>query len=343
MVNGRWNISGNIVQVNFNRYFQAFITCKNMAYLRLIRYKNLLIIALLQYMLRYALVLPILEHYELQPVLSDLRFGLLVISTILLAASGYIINDYFDIRIDRINRPDQVLVGRLIKRRTALFLHVVLSITGILIGFFLSYVSRKEVYALIYLAVPILLWYYSTTFKRHVLIGNLIISMLTALVALLVVSIEFAMLSRVHGVSVLQTKACSTAWFWAMGFALFAFITNLSREIIKDAEDVKGDKAVGCRTLPIAMGIPLTKAFVFLLELASLVFLWIIYFLIPEIQEIPYATVYFIVGFTIPHLLLMFLLKRAAKSSDYHWMSRISKLVMLLGILFLLLAGQYFV
>ncbi|MCU4176175.1 geranylgeranylglycerol-phosphate geranylgeranyltransferase [Carboxylicivirga sp. N1Y90] len=313
-----------------------------MAYLRLIRYKNLLIIALLQFMLRYALLIPILEHYGLQPVLSDFRFILLVVSTVLLAASGYIINDYFDIRIDRINRPEKVLVGKVIKRRVALFLHVVLSITGILIGFFLAYVARKEVYALIYLAVPITLWYYSTTFKRHVLIGNLIISMLTALVALLVVSIEFAMLSRVHGVQVLQTQACSTAWFWAMGFALFAFITNLTREIIKDAEDLKGDKAVGCRTLPIALGMPLTKAFVFLMELASLFILWIIYFLIPEIREIPYVKVYFIVGFTLPHLILLFLWYRAKTSKDYHWVSRISKLVMLLGIMFLLLAGQYF-
>ena len=313
-----------------------------MAFLKLIRYKNLIIIALLQVLLRYGLILPILQSFDMQPVLSHFRFALVVLSTVLLAASGYIINDYFDIRIDRINRPDSVVVGRKIARRTTLFLHVVLTITGMMIGLYLAYVTRKENYALFFIGIPVVLWYYSTTFKRHILIGNLIIAMFTAIVALLVVSVEFAMLSRIHGPNILESEACSTAWFWTGGFAFFAFITNLIREIIKDAEDVKGDKAVGCKTLPIAMGMKLTKLFVLLLEITSLTVLWLIYIFIPEISRIPYVTVYFIVGFTIPHLTLIYIWMKASNKTHFHGVSTMGKLIMLAGILFILLAGQAF-
>jgi len=313
-----------------------------MAFLKLIRYKNLIIIALLQVLLRYGLILPILQSFELQPVLSHFRFALVVLSTVLLAASGYIINDYFDIRIDRINRPESVVVGRKIARRTTLFLHVVLTITGMMIGLYLAYVTRKENYALFFIGIPVVLWYYSTTFKRHILIGNLIIAMFTAIVALLVVSVEFAMLSRLHGPSILESEACSTAWFWTGGFAFFAFITNLIREIIKDAEDIKGDKAVGCKTLPIAMGMKLTKLFVLLLEITSLIVLWLIYIFIPEISRIPYVTVYFIVGFTIPHLILIYIWMKASNKIHFHGVSTMGKLIMLAGVLFIVLAGQAF-
>ncbi len=114
-----------------------------MAYLRLIRYKNLIIITLLQILLRYGLIIPILEKYKIDPALSDITFFLLVFSTILLAASGYVINDYFDLRTDRINRPDNVIVGKLVKRRIALLLHVLFSFAGVFIGLYLSYITRK--------------------------------------------------------------------------------------------------------------------------------------------------------------------------------------------------------
>ncbi|TAJ15764.1 prenyltransferase [Marinilabiliaceae bacterium JC017] len=313
-----------------------------MTYLRLIRYKNLIIIALLQFLLRYGLLLPILAHYNLSPALSEVRFVLLVISTVLLAASGYVINDYFDMRTDRINRPGKVIVGKQVKRRIALLLHVLLSFTGVFIGLFLSYITRKESYALMYIFIPILLWYYSTTFKKQILIGNLIISLLTALVPYVVVSIEFAMLSRVHGSQILSTQACSTAWFWTSGFALFAFSSNLTREIIKDMEDLVGDKAVGCRTLPIEIGSSLTKILVVLMLSASVIILWSIYYFIPEVRNIPYSSWYFIILITLPYTGLIFQLAYAKSPKAYHRASTLSKLIMLTGILFIPLAGLAF-
>lgn len=313
-----------------------------MDYLRLIRYKNLLMIGLMQYALRYGLILPILNHFEVSPVLSHLRFALVVLSTLLLAASGYIINDYFDIRIDRINKPQKILVGKRITRRTALFLHVLLTVFGILTGLFIAYVARKETYAIMFIAVPVLLWYYSTTFKRHIVIGNLLISFLTGIIVLLVVSVEFAMLVRVHGQAIVRTEACSLAWFWTSGFAIFAFLTNFIREIVKDTEDIKGDRAVGCKTLPIALGIPLTKVFVLILISVSLMALWLIYFGVDAVSHIPYALPYFIIGFTVPHLLMMYKWVKAQTSSDYHLVSSISKVIILLGVIFIVLTGQMF-
>ncbi len=296
----------------------------------------------MQLALRYGLILPILQHHRLKPVLSDFRFALVVISTVLLAASGYIINDYFDIRIDRINKPDKVLVGRHIRRRTALFWHVLLTFIGIMMGLFIAYVARKEVYALMYIAVPIILWYYSTTFKRHIVIGNLVISFLTGIVVLLVVSVEFAMLSKVYGVAVLQTEACKVAWFWTTGFAIFAFLTNFIREIIKDAEDIKGDKAVGCKTLPIALGIDLTKVFVLVLEGLSVLAMWMLYFFVDDFRVIPYVLPYLVVALTIPHLFLIVKLIVAKKSQDYRLISQVNKLIILMGVLFILFVGQMF-
>ncbi len=313
-----------------------------MAWLRLIRYKNLIIIVLLQYLLRYHLLLPILDHFGVAPALSHIRFALLVIATVCLAASGYAINDYFDIQTDLINRPKKVLVGRTIERRKALLLHLILTFIGVFTGFFLAYVSRKENYVVMFLLIPALLWYYSTTFKKQFLVGNLVISLLTALVAWVVVSIEFAALSRQLGEGIIQSQACSTAWFWTTGFAFFAFLSNLMREIIKDMEDVKGDTNNGCNTLPIALGMRYTKALVMLLAIFSVVALWSVFAIVPELNSSVATTVYFAMAITLPYLFLMWQIRKAHLPRHFHMASSASKIIMLTGILYIIIAGMFF-
>ena len=314
-----------------------------MAFFRLIRIKNLVVIILLQYLLRYGLLIPMLEFYGMAPVLSHFRFALLVLTTVFLAASGNVINDYFDIKIDRINRPDKVVVGKVYHRRSVLLMHVFFTFIGVFAGFFLAYIYRKESYALMFILIPILLWYYSTTLKKQVLIGNLVISLLTALVPYFVVSLEFSALIRVHGEAVIATEACSTAWFWTTGFALFALISNLGREIIKDMEDVKGDKDAGCRTLPIEMGIKYTKAVVIALSLASIAALWTLFFVIEKLNESFITLVYFIALLTIPYLLMTWKVYSAKTSADFHKASQMSKIIMLFGILFILVVRTFFI
>ena len=313
-----------------------------MAFLRLIRFKNLFIIVLMQYLLRYGLLLPMLTYYGLEPVLSDWIFVVLVTSTVFLAASGYVINDYFDIKTDLINRPEKVVVGHVFHRRTVLLWHVLFTFVGVFAGLFLAYITRKESYALMFVFIPGLLWYYSTTLKKQILVGNLAISLLTAMVPYFVVSLEFAMLARVHGAAILSTEACSMAWFWTTGFAFFAFICNLSREIIKDLEDLKGDQHVGCRTLPVEMGEGLTKSVVLLLNFSTVLALWIIFFLVPELNSSRLTLFYFIMFLTIPYLLLTWIVLRAKDSKGYHKASQISKMIMLAGILFVFVARTFF-
>ncbi|MBN2167066.1 MAG: geranylgeranylglycerol-phosphate geranylgeranyltransferase [Marinilabiliaceae bacterium] len=314
-----------------------------MNWLRLIRIKNLFIIALLQYLLRYALIIPILTYYKVTPALSDFRFALVVFATLCLAASGYVINNYFDIQIDRINKPDKVLIGRIIKRREALFLHLILTFIGVFCGFYLAYVTRKENYVIMFFAIPALLWYYSTTFKKQILIGNIIISILTALVAYLVVSIEFAAIGRLNnGTDILNSKACSVAWFWTTGFAFFAFLSNLTREIIKDIEDMKGDQINGCRTLPIALGTRYTKALVIALITFSIIALWLTYFSVSELANNKLTLYYFIIALTIPYSYLMWSIKKARLPKDFHTASQVSKIIMLSGIIYIFIAGTFF-
>ena len=298
---------------------------------------------LLQSLLRYGLLIPMLENYGMEPVLSHFRFILLVIATVLLAASGYVVNDYFDIKIDRINRPEKVIAGNIFRRRTVLLMHVFLTFTGVFVGIFLSYIYKKESYVLMFILIPILLWYYSTTLKKQVLIGNLVISVLTALVPYFVVSLEFTALIRVHGEAIMDTEACSMAWFWTTGFAFFAFINNLTREIIKDMEDEKGDRKEGCRTLPIEMGIKNTKTVVIALTLASVAAIWGLYFVIPQLRNDLITLIYFASLLTIPFLLLVWSIHKAKLPKDFHRSSQISKVIMLFGILFIFVVRTFFI
>ncbi|PRY91947.1 4-hydroxybenzoate polyprenyltransferase [Marinilabilia salmonicolor] len=314
-----------------------------MAYLNLIRYKNLIIIVLLQILLRYGLLIPILNHFGVSPELSHLRFGLLVLATVLLAASGYVINNYFDVSIDRINKPDNVVVGRQVPRRTALLLHVIFTFTGVFIGLFLAYITRKENYALMFILIPGLLWYYSTTLKKQMLVGNLTIALLTALVPFVVVSIEFATLARVHGSIILQSEACSTAWFWTTGFAFFAFISTLMRELIKDMEDVEGDREAGCRTLPVEMGIDYSRSIVVILSIASVAALWLILIIVPQLRSSLITIGYFALFLTIPYVVLALKTLTSKTKKDFAFISGLSKIIMLMGILFIIVARTFFV
>ncbi len=313
-----------------------------MSFLNLIRYKNLLIIVLLQILLRYGLILPILAYYQIQPVLSTGLFAALIFSTVMLAASGYVINDYFDVRIDRINRPAKVVVGNSISRRLVLLMHVFFTLAGSFAGLFISFIFRKESYALLFIALPVLLWYYSTTFKKQMLVGNIVIALLTALVPYLVVSVEFTALVNRFGYDITNGEACSLAWFWTTGFAFFAFITNLVREIIKDMEDIKGDRLGGCHTLPIEMGIVNSKIVVNVLLGFMLLVIWSVYFYIPEVKNIPLAIPYLVGLLSVPVLILMVKVHTARRPVDFHRAGRLSKVVMLFGIFFITLVGMLY-
>ncbi|MBK7298829.1 MAG: geranylgeranylglycerol-phosphate geranylgeranyltransferase [Flavobacteriales bacterium] len=199
-----------------------------------------------------------------------IHFWLLVFSTGSIAAAGNIINDYFDTRIDRINKPDEVIVGRTVKRRVAMTAHMLLSGMGLVIGAFVAWRSGLLKLTWIPLFSIAALWLYSTNLKRSLVIGNVLVATLTALVPLSVGLYEIPLLAKLFadpvviaaGGEAYQMEAgfIIELWWWVLGFAGFAFLSSLVRELQKDMADVKGDAAVGCRTVPIVWGMRRAKA-----------------------------------------------------------------------------------
>lgn len=303
-----------------------------MAFLRLIRIGNLFFVALFQLILRYCVVLPVLERSGVEPMLTTTNFIILIIATVTLTASGNVINDYFDVKADRINHPESVVVDKHIERRTVVLIHVILTLLGVLCGLYISFVFRKETYAFLFVAIPAILWFYSTHFKKQMLIGNLIVALLVAVTACLVASVEFAAIVSNTGESIINTPACEQAWSYTMGIAFFAFVTNLSREIVKDMEDVEGDVQCGCHTLPADMGIKYSKYIVIAIEIVMLIALWASYALFDIFSTIPLTKYYFAIALSIPTIIICIKLACSSTRKQFHTINLMCKFVMLAGV-----------
>ncbi len=232
-----------------------------LTFFRLIRLPILLLIAAIQYLMRWCILEPMFRLNGFEFIISESQFALLVLSSVLVAAGGYAINDYFDAKIDRINKPKRVLVNRLIKRRVAMATHVVLSSLGMLIAAYVSWRLGVWQLSVIYFFVSFCLWFYSTTFQHQFLVGNVIIALMAAFVPLTVGLYEIPLqnqanvdLIRQYGFSVFNTPA-----FWVIGYAVVLFILTLAREITKDVVDMKGDRVFGAKTIPITLGVTKSK------------------------------------------------------------------------------------
>src|ERR1700744_3504058 len=228
------------------------------AFFRLIRWPNLVFIFLTQLLFYYFIQLPSFGGGSPQyaPALRPGLFYLLTLSSVLIAAAGYIINDYFDLNIDRVNKPDKLVVEKIIKRRSTILWHWMLSGLGVLLGFYVSWKLRNPVVGLANLGCVVLLWFYSTTFKRKLLIGNIIISLLTAWVILVLYVAEIRL-----NANPLYRETIARLLKFAIVYSGFAFIISLIREVVKDIEDMDGDARYGCRTMPIVWGVNVAKVF----------------------------------------------------------------------------------
>lgn len=265
-------------------------------FLRLTRFWNLLIIGLAQYFAAGFLI-------DRQKI-WDIHLFLLSFSTVIIAAAGYIINDYYDIKIDLINKPERVVIGKEVARRYALLFHSLLSIIGIAVGLFLNW----RIGAINFFSV-FLLWWYSNDLKRQPFIGNFVVALLTGL-SIFLINILYQMHQPLVTI-----------------YALFAFAMTLVREIVKDAEDLKGDNTFGCRTLPIVWGIPKTKIFLY--------FLLLIFFIsVVEINQFfAQLPMYYFFGFLfVPLVVLVVYLVRADTKKDFYNLSQWCKVIMLLGV-----------
>lgn len=235
---------------------------KTTGLVHLFRPWNLLIVVLTMYFLRYGLLLPMLEltdsmveELNFVSQIPDLWFALLVLSVVLIAAGGYIINDYKDVKVDQLNhRPNPI--GKSIPKETAYLWYQITSGLGLALGFLVAYKLGNYNFGIIQLAAAISLWFYSYYFKTEFLVGNLVVAFVVALVPLTVGIYEVTLLQIAYNAQVKSLVDFNFNFiaYWFMAYALFAFLLTLAREILKDVEDREGDRQIGARTLPVVWG-----------------------------------------------------------------------------------------
>lgn len=306
-------------------------------FLRLIRYKNLLIIVLTQYLMRWCIIKPLLKVDQFELQFSELNFFFLVMATVFITAAGYVINDYFDAKTDLVNRPEKVILGRKLNRRWAILLHVIFNTIGIGLGAYISFYIGLPILTLVFVMITGILWFYSTTYKRQFFIGNIIVAILTALVPLMVLLFEIPLLREKYGFLMNEFRANFTyIILWVMAFSFYAFLLTLIREIIKDIEDFEGDCAYGRNTLPIVLGVMNSKIIIITFILLTQFSLIYIYF---RFLKDTITLIYFLVFLIIPLLILLFKIFVANDKRDYHLASNLSKIIMLAGILYALVAN----
>ncbi|MFM8832246.1 MAG: geranylgeranylglycerol-phosphate geranylgeranyltransferase [Cytophagales bacterium] len=265
---------------------------------RLTRFWNLAIIAFAQFFAAVFLFRQGLHAF------AHMWLYILSLATVFIAAAGYIINDYYDIKIDLINKPERVVIGKTITRRYAILFHTVISVTGVVLGFLINWKI-----GVINFVSAFLLWLYSNNLKRQPLIGNVLVSLLTGLSVFVLVFLyeQFHVLVFVY--------------------ALFAFFMTLIREVVKDMEDVKGDNTFGCKTLPIVWGIRRTKVLLYvLIAILSCVVVLL------DFYQLNIPLIYFVPMLFLPMAFLMVRLVVADTKLQFYQLSQLCKLIMLLGI-----------
>ncbi len=287
-------------------------------------------VVLVMYLMRLTVIGPILDRYGLGLQVDGAMFILLVLATLLITAAGYLINDYHDVKADRINHPDRVVVDIHIARRRVMQAHVFTNMAGAAIGIFLSIYFRLPWLALIFIFTPVFLWIYSARLKHLAVVGNLTVAVLTGLVPLLVVLFEYPLLVKSYPEFVtLVPGGFRIILFWTGSFAFFAFMTTLIREIVKDAEDLEGDTEAGSVTLPVSRGLQVTRKIIAILVLITMA---VLAFFFASYLHDPASLAYAVTLLGIPLLALLLMNRTASTQQQFHRMSILLKMIMLFGL-----------
>ena len=292
-----------------------------MKYLKLIRFQNLIAMAVIQYLIRYSLLIP---AYGKNNILGDIEFSLLVLSMLLIAAGGYVINDYFDIQVDTVN--NNVLVGRKIKRRVALIIHAFSTFVGVCLGFYIAYKVGFLLLGAIMALSAYTLWMYSLKLKRKLFIGNFIIAKLSAVftvsLAIFEVVPKYTHPNSWHLIVILSI------------YATFTFICSLMHEAIKDLKGSIGDAQFNIKTLATEWGVTKTKEFLKWLSIALAFMVCLVSFY--EFSTNNYALLYAATTIVGPLFLLNYWIYKAKHKASYSKISTLSQAIIFAGILSLL-------
>jgi 4-hydroxybenzoate polyprenyltransferase len=304
--------------------------------LQLVRWSNLFFLGALIY---------VMEKWVVVPILDDMAFGeqlpwyillLIAAATILIAAGGYVINDYFDIKIDRINRPDQLIVTQYISKENAMRLSIGLSGVGMVCGLVAAWLLRSSTIAILFAIIPGLLWFYSSSYKRLLIVGNVTIALLSALSPMMVAIANVAQLQLKYSTILPYTTLEHDIYAWVGGFSLFAFLLTWIREIVKDLQDQMGDRELECHSMPIVWGNIVTKIVVTaLIVLTTVLIGWFWYSLLPfDHSWQSFSTRYIVLAIIIPLWGALWFLWAAKIPSDYRTCQQVLKLTMFLGMLY---------
>ncbi len=290
--------------------------------LKLVRYKNLLLIIITQVLIKYALF----EPFGITITLNDFGFFLLCLSTVSIAAAGNIINDVYDLETDRINRPKKQILGKDISEKLALSAYIVLTILGVGIGFYLSNLIGRPGFSAIFIIISALLYLYATYLKNVLIIGNLVISSLVAMVIIII-----GLFDLFPAITPANKLTQSIIFSILLDYALFAFLINWLREMIKDQQDMNGDYNSGRNSLTISLGKERTNKFIFLIGLIPLIL--IIFYIYDYLFENIYAVLYALLLIVAPLLYFLIQLLSAKTKKQFSTLSGILKVIMLTGLL----------
>ena len=308
-------------------------------FIRLIRWPNQLIIILTFVLIRYGIIQPYFVVNGLSLEFPLFLFMLLVFSIVCIASAGYIINDYFDLQIDQINKPEKVIIGKYISPSTAYRYYFILNGIALLSAFYITY---RIGFISIFIIFPVasgILWFYSTTYKRQLITGNIIIAFFAGIVPILPAIFELPpVLSKYYSFIVNYELNPKVVLIWCLVFSIFAFLTNLIREVVKDCEDYEGDMTNGRKTIPIKFGLMVANVIVLILILLIIFILQYVFFSFLRIGndgKFDYFTLgYFLILISLPLLYAGVIIFRSARKEIYARASLIIKLVMVAGALY---------
>ena len=290
-----------------------------MRYLQLVRWKNLVIISITQFSIWLFLIKPLYSSAQIPLQASIVTLLGILSSTLFIAAAGYIINDYFDIKTDAINRPNKLLLENTIDRRKAILLHLFLTFIGILIGLIIALQHHNILLVGFQIISSLLLWFYSTRYKQSYITGNILVAALTSICILMFYWYEPQLAIHKNAQTVLFTTA------------LFAFTLTWMRELVKDMEDLKGDTIAGCNTMPIVIGLKKSGNIVQVIGMISVVLLALLSILLFNSAHYFFGS-YLCISTCLPLLMVITQVNKDATSEHYAQLSSSLKFIMLLGL-----------
>ena len=293
-------------------------------YLKLIRYRHLLLLAFMQLIFRYGF----LKLQNIPLALIDWQYILLVLSTVCLAAGGSIINAIFQQDSDSENKPEFHVIGKFISENTAYNLYAAFTFIGVSIGFYLSNVIQKPNFAILFILIASTLYFYATSMKNSVLIGNIIIAFLNSIYLLLIGLFDLLPVTfdGNRGVMGLHFSIL-------MDYAIFTFLISLLIELVTDIDNIKGDFTQGLRTLPNVIGISKAKKIAFALSIIPL--LCVLYYLKVYLFDanLVFSSIYGLIFIVSPLIYFSSKIITASASKEISILNNILKWILFFGLL----------